>query len=130
MYSIYIYRFLTCLYCHSTFHFPLSSLLFFPRKFEERREGVLSLADFVSYREVLDTMGKERELWDDSALIKAFDSAISKYKVILFYRPRYMFIHILVVLLIFVSRSNSLADYAWKDWREYPCSYRRNSGRC
>ncbi|KAL3834926.1 hypothetical protein ACJIZ3_009662 [Penstemon smallii] len=26
-------------------------------------------------------MGKEGELWDDSALIKAFDSAISKYKV-------------------------------------------------
>lgn len=26
-------------------------------------------------------MGKEGELWDDSALITAFDQAISKYKV-------------------------------------------------
>jgi hypothetical protein len=27
-------------------------------------------------------MGKEGELWDDSALINAFDDAMSKYKVL------------------------------------------------
>lgn len=30
---------------------------------------------------VIEEMAKEGELWDDSALVKAFDDAVSKYKV-------------------------------------------------
>ena len=38
-------------------------------------------------------MGKEGDLWDDSALINAFDTAISKYKVQSFALSLYIYLY-------------------------------------
>lgn len=46
-------------------------------------------------------MGKEGELWDDSALVKAFDDAMSKYKVQIII----IIISILIFLIKFINLS-------------------------
>lgn len=71
-------------------------------------------------------MGKEGELWDDSALVKAFDDAMSKYKVqiiiiiisILIFLIRFINLSLVLIFLLFIYLCVFFSHISENAWQE------------
>ena len=87
-------------------------------KEKEGRRVLLELGHRIEHPHKQQKMGKEGDLWDDSALINAFDAAISKYKVLSLSLSLYITYSILLHWFCFASSVYELVQilclfYSW-----------------